>query len=187
MTPVPPCSATIDLSKFSKLQPSRLYRVLRTTLSSIWVDDQRVALLTFSIFTERCRQIGLKDILGITILRSQAGRHGNIALSVCAFISLLLGLLSLDPGQHAGMIAATIIACILLGFVLINTLLGPTCQCYLRTAVQNAPVTAVTRLIPARQWASQLSEAVRVAQAETLTTLEANQQPAAPAPEDAAL
>jgi hypothetical protein len=187
MTPATPSSATVDLAGFRKLQPSPLFRVLKTTRSSIWVDDQRVALLTVSIFSERCRQLGLKDILGITILRSQAGRHGNIALSVCAFISLLIGAFTLDPGQVAGMIAATIIAGILLGFLLINTLLGPTCQCYLRTAVQNAPVTAVTRLIPARQWASQLSEAVRVAQAETLTTLEANRPPASPTPEDAAL
>lgn len=182
----PPVPGAIDFSQCRKLRPSPMFRWLRTSRSSVWIDEQRVTILTQSVVNEHCRQLALREILGITILRSRGRQIGNICMGLAAFVAVMLGLLSLDPGQTVGLIAAAIIAAILLGFVLINSLLGETCRCYLRTAVQNAPVTAVTRLPHARQLASQLTEAVRIAQAGTLATLETIDQSADTTPEETA-
>lgn len=170
-SPTPP--DTVDLSRSTQLKPGLLHRAIKTSRSIVLLDDRHVTLIASDTLSENCHQLALNDILGITILRTRAGRLGNIVLGTLAFIAILLGAVSIDPSNYAGLIMGTVIVAIILLFLLINTALGPTCRCYLRTAVQNAPVTATSRLKSARQLATQLTEAMRSAQAETLASMEA--------------
>jgi hypothetical protein len=187
----PPAPDAIDLSQYRKVLPNRLSR------SQALVDDDSILIISHDWLTERICKLALRDIFGITIMPTRMGRIGNVLLAVAALSVLLIGLVSIETGDFAGLIAASVVASLLLLFALINTLLGPTCRCYLRTAVQNANVPSATRLKYAHKLAAKLTSAVRVAQTHKLDELQsrataANTAPPdetdpAPTPEDAAL
>ena len=168
----------IDLSSCKRFRPSALHRVITTSRSGVFLDEKRIMLVTSDAIGERCRRLALEDLLGVSIIRTRTGRLGNIFFTLVAFLTLLAGVISMSPGHSAGLIMAAIGAAILLFCTLFNASLGPTCRCYLRTAVQNAAVPSATRLKPARQLAAEVAAAVRVAQADVLSTLEARQAPA---------
>lgn len=161
-----------DFLKHRRIRPPGLHRAIPGSRGTVFLGEDRVTVITCNILSEKCRHIALQDLLGVTISRTLDGRIGNIFFSVGAFIVLLFGLGSMSPGDYAGIVTALIIAAILLFFVLLNTALGPTCRCYLRTAVQHSYVPSATRLNPARQLALEVGAAVRIAQSEVVAALE---------------
>ncbi len=173
MKTAPSISDIPDFSKLNRLRVSLLHRLIKTSRSMVWLDDTHVYLVTRAALTESYCQLSLTDILGTTIMHTRSGRLGNIGLSVLAFVALLSGASSIEQGSYGGLVGGGIVAATIMLLILLNTALGPTCRCYLRTAVQNAPVAAVTRQSTARQLADELSALIRVAQVETLAALDA--------------
>jgi len=163
----PPAPDAIDLSQYRKILPNRLSR------SQALVDDDSILIISHDWLTERICKLALSDLFGITIMPTRMGRIGNVLLAVTALSVLLIGLVSIERGNYAGLIAASVVASLLLLFALINTALGPTCRCYLRTAVQNANVPSATRLKYAHKLAAKITTAVQVSQAQKLDDLQA--------------
>ena len=98
-------------------------------------------------YTETYRRFYFRDIQAITIQKTQLGKIFN---SVFAFFTARFGLpafdMSLGPAVAMWSVAG------FFGLLLvINLALGPTCACYIRTAVQTERLGAVTRIRTARR------------------------------------
>ena len=98
-------------------------------------------------FTETYKRFYFRDIQAITIRKTIAGKVVNAILGGIAFIFAVLALLTSGTGaivlgSMAGLFA------VILG---VNVLLGPTCACHLRTAVQHEKLPSLRRLGGARR------------------------------------
>jgi len=98
-------------------------------------------------FTETYRRFYFRDIQAITIQKTQMGK---VWTALFAFLAAVFGLPALDmsPGPAIAMWSTAGF----FGFLLIsNLIMGPTCACYIRTAVQTERLSAVTRIRTARR------------------------------------
>ena len=98
-------------------------------------------------FTETYKRFYFRDIQAITIRKTIAGKVINGVLGGIALIFVVLALLASGTGTIVlGSIAG------LFAFILgVNVVLGPTCACHLRTAVQHEKLPSLRRLSGARR------------------------------------
>jgi hypothetical protein len=101
---------------------------------SLWLGLDHLLLIESNGYSETYKRFYLRDIQAIIVRRTDARRTTNIVLGVLAGLLLLIGLLI---GEMSATITFGVIALITcLTPLLINVLLGPTCLCQIRTAVQ---------------------------------------------------
>jgi hypothetical protein len=103
-------------------------------------------------FTESYKRFYFGDIQAITIRKTMVGKIVNAVLGtiVAAFAAF-----ALSTSDTVALVLGSIAACF--AFVLgINVAWGPTCTCYLRTAVQNEKLPSLSRLRRARRVLSHL-------------------------------
>src|SRR5256885_4038963 len=97
-------------------------------------------------YSESYRRFYFRDVQAITIQKTQLGKILN---GIFGFFTGLFGLPAFDMsfGPALAMwLVAGFFAVLLIG----NVALGPTCACYIRTAVQTERLSAVTRVRTAR-------------------------------------
>jgi hypothetical protein len=136
------------------------------TRSSLWLGDDHILFVESSGFTETYKRFYFRDIQAITIRRTARRGVWNWFLSVgvvlclifCDFKSLFAG----DPG-----VGTVVLLCFAALFgipLLINSLLGGTCACQLRTAVQTEDLPSLCRLRQTRKVLGKIRPLIAAAQ-----------------------
>ena len=98
-------------------------------------------------FSENYKRFYYDDIQAIITRKTTTGKICNIVLSVLGGSFMLA--FALTSGIWSGFYG--VLAGLVIFFLLINWLLGPTCVCHVRTAVQTERLTSLDRLRTARK------------------------------------
>ena len=129
--------------------------------SRVWLSEDHVLLVLGRGFYESYRRFFLNDIQAILVCRTHTGKMWNTIWA--------LGLLFF--GSIAAVVPDPIARGILLGLatpfalgLIINLILGPTCACHIRTAVQTERVPALSRLRAARRLIARLEPLITATQ-----------------------
>jgi len=139
--------------------------------SSLWLGKDHLLSIDSNGYAETYKRFYFRDIQEITFMATRRRFIWNWFLGAPAavFLALLLGSLpykgSAGPNSNLGEI-------VLFGFLtaicvlpfLINNLLGPTCICHLRTAVQTEVLSSLNRLRRARKTLNRIRPFIAAAQ-----------------------
>ncbi len=122
--------------------------------SSLWLGKDHLLCVDSSGYTETYKRFYFRDIQAFTTVTTKRRTIWNGVLVVPIVIclaGLANALFSLPRESGAAIVIWTIFASIFLVLLLINNLLGPTCTCYVRTAVQIEELPSLNRLRRARK------------------------------------
>ena len=130
--------------------------------SRLWQGGDHVLLVLTRGYVENYRRFFFNDIQAVIVRRTHTGKIWNAlwALTTAFFMFIAL---QLDGGAAWtlwGLSAPFAIA------LLLNLLLGPTCACHLRTAVQTERLPALSRVRAARQFLARIEPLIQAAQGE---------------------
>ncbi len=135
-------------------------------------------LVVDGVIQESYRRFYYKDIRAIFMGKSVRGAIYNLILGL---IGLTLGMIALG-----GTTGAVITGGIFFGFfiliMLVNSAKGPTCQCYIVTAVQTFRIASLGRQAKARRVIAKITPLIRTAQTEL--SVESHDASAPPPPPD---
>lgn len=140
--------------------------VRRFVSQRLWQGTDHLLVIASQFLTERYKRFYYQDIQAITITRSSTGVLVGVILAILAGFFVLwaaLGFLLLDWTAMPTVIV-TGIGVIWLLLFLVNILLGPTCRCFLYTAVSCEELYALGRVRTARRAVARLRPLVEAAQ-----------------------
>lgn len=120
--------------------------VITISRYSLWLGSDHLLCIETNGYTETYKRFYFRDIQAIITRRTSDRMVAGIVCSVLGALFILIGILTDDT---AGLITFCLIAfgtCLIP--LLINLLLGPTCTCQIRTAVQteSLPIRRVGKL-----------------------------------------
>jgi hypothetical protein len=131
--------------------------------SRVWLAPDHVLLVLGHGFYENYRRFFFDDIQAVIVRRTHTGKiFTSLWLAGLLFFGLLAAVV---PDPTGRIILLGVAAPFAIG-LMINILLGPTCACHIRTAVQTERVPAVSRWRTASQFVSRLSPLIVAAQGE---------------------
>jgi hypothetical protein len=155
--------------------------------SRLWLGEDHVLLVLGRGFYESYRRFFLNDIQAILVRRTHTGKIWNAigALGLLFFGSIA----AVVPDPIARGILVSLAAPFALG-LLINLILGPTCACHIRTAVQTERVPALSRVRAAHRFIARVEPLIITTQgdlpaaeaAARLAEIQGEQAPAVNAP-----
>jgi hypothetical protein len=156
--------------------------------SSYWLGPNHLLVVEVTNYVERYRRFYFRDVQAILVQHSQRRFWWNLALGICLAVALLIFLVVAFPALQRGFnnadyfITGAWLAMALLftTFLLVNTLRGPTCAVYLRTAVQTQKLTGLSRQHKAAGFVAALQPRIEAAQAPSAA--DAQSPDAAPSP-----
>jgi hypothetical protein len=135
--------------------------VVTVARASLWLGKDHLLCIDSNGYTENYKRFYFRDIQAITIGRTKSRMVTSIVLAVIAALLLLIGF---AINETAAIITFGILASVFcLIPLLINLLLGPTCKCELRTAVQTESLP-IGRIHRARKILERLRPLVTAAQ-----------------------
>jgi hypothetical protein len=149
--------------------------------ASYWLGSDHLFLVVSQGYTERYHRVAFADIQGVVVRGTNVRGFWAAVLGLLLAASLI-GILTIAAGQGLSaaateVITSFVVLCVLaLGFLVPlvwNWLLGPTCVCHLRTAVQTMPMPHLRRLQRAERLIAELSPLVVAAQAGLLAKTQA--------------
>jgi hypothetical protein len=148
--------------------------------STVWIAPDHVLLVLGHGFYESYRRFFLEDIQAIIVRRTHTGKIYN---SLWLFGLFFFGLLVAGVSDPTGRIILLCVAAPFAVGLITNLLLGPTCACHIRTAVQTERVPAVSRWRTAGKFISRLTPLITATQGhlseESISRLAALQGPPA--------
>lgn len=129
----------------------------------MWLGHDHVLLVLGRGFFESYRRFFFNDIQGVIVRRTHTGKTWA-AIWIVGLVFF---------GTIAAAVNDNVAQAILLGLtapfavgLIINLILGPTCACHIRTAVQTERVPAVSRMRAARGFMARLEPLITAAQGE---------------------
>jgi len=128
--------------------------------NTLWLGKDHLLHIDSNVFAENYKRLYYSDIQAIITRKTDRGRNTNIVLGVFAGLAALAHFGLRDAGAFVGGIIASLL---LLGLV-INWLRGPTCLCYVHTAVQRQRLPSLSRLRIAERAVNRLTPLVERAQ-----------------------
>jgi len=137
------------------------------TRSSLWLGKDHLLSIDSTGYTEQYKRFYFRDIQAILFVASKRRAIWNWVLIIPTVLCLawLATALSSSRNRDAGaIIAAAISASIFTVPLLINNLLGPTCACHLRTAVQTEELPPLSRVRRARKILNRIRPLIAAAQ-----------------------
>lgn len=153
--------------------------------SALWLGVDHLLLVDSTIASQDLKRFYFRDIQAISLRKTHSGRTVSIVMALFAAVACAFTLGVNDPvGRNALFVMAGIFGT----FLLVNFLLGPTCETHLQTAVQREQLPSLRRLRTARKVLRLLRPLLEQAQGQ-LTAEEARARaatlaaaPVAPAP-----
>jgi len=143
--------------EYQRLTPARS-RTTFVSRSSLWLGKDHLLCIDSSGYTETYKRFYFRDIQTVIIVKSKRRVIWNWVLGplTAIFLVLLLGSLPYTGSTGSNSNLGEIVFFAFLGFVfalplLINNILGPSCVCHLRTAVQIEELPPLNRLRRARK------------------------------------
>ncbi len=119
--------------------------------------------VTSNGFTESYQRFYLQDIQTIAYHHTHAGKILN---AVWGGLALFFLLLAAAVNEDPAWVGFGIVVGLFLGFLLVNFMLGPTCSCFITTAVQTRKLPSLGRARRARSVIDRLRPLITAAQGE---------------------
>jgi hypothetical protein len=163
------------------------FAVAVTSRCSLWLSHDHLLFIDSNGYTETYKRFYFRDIQAFTVALTRNRLVWNWIWGGLAAICLVVWGAVVLPGlpiSVAGLITGASMALLFLVLLLVNNLLGPTCTCQVRTAVQTEELPPLNRLPRARRVLARLRPLIGEAQSQLVleTPLEKTPQ-AAPATE----
>lgn len=158
--------AKTEYQRLTRACSNGAFAVAFTTRSSLWLGADHLLLVSSSGYTETYKRFYLRDIQALVVQRTSSATVVNIVFTVLLVLALAPALGAQSPGLKilcftlAGLFALVLI---------INLLLGQTCRCFLRTAVQTEPLLSLNRVGRAQKFSARLRPLLITAQGGELT------------------
>jgi hypothetical protein len=127
----------------------------------LWQGKEHLLMVDWDGYREHYKRFGYRDIRAIVVRRTMDPRIVN---SILAGIIILFGALMLVTDDLGGRIFQGIIAGCLSLVLTVNLVAGPTCRCWIQTAVQNEEVPSLNRLKRAQKVLARLRPLIAEAQ-----------------------
>lgn len=120
---------------------------------SLWRGADHLLYLSYRGFTEEYRRFYFADIQAIYYRKTAGGKVLNGFMGGIAVLFALVAFLGWKVQQWEmwGVVTVAVFAAIFVLFLVANLLMGPTCKCFLRTAVQLQYLPSIRRVRHARK------------------------------------
>jgi hypothetical protein len=138
--------------------PGRSRSLLRR--SSYWLGPDHLLAVQIEMYTERYRRFAYRNIEAVVVRRTQRFAVLNV-LGISTAVLFLAGSWGTDGATRVALAICTGLA---LGVTILNLALGPTCETWLRTAVQTETLPGWNRLRQTQVAVTQLAARVTAAQ-----------------------
>jgi hypothetical protein len=161
------------------------FSVFIASRSSLWLGDDHLLLVERTGYSEKYKRFFFRDIQAFTIRETKRRLVWNLVLGALLTISALIiwGASSDSSSVEGAIIAGSIVGAIFGIPLVVNSLLGPTCACEIRTAVQTEKLFSLCRLRKTRKVMNRIRPLIIAAQGQlTGEETAARRQEAAPAP-----
>jgi hypothetical protein len=153
------------------------FAAARASNGSLWLGTDHLLSIDSTGYTENYKRFYFRDIQAITIEKTRTWQIWNFIWGTSIFISVALAVATKPAGPPSGWSADGMvglfvcggISLLLLIFFLINLLLGATCKCYLRTAVQIEELSSLRRIRKTSQILEKIRPLIAAAQGGELT------------------
>jgi hypothetical protein len=144
-------------------------------LNRAYLADDHLLAVQNSGFVESYRRIYFRDLEAFSIhWNNRRAIQGVIAGSVVALFSLLT--VAFWPGRAVDAVVGSVVmglfALVAAAVFIVNHALGPTCTCFVRTAVQTVELASITRVRRAMKVRATILERVRAFQEEVSGAVE---------------
>jgi hypothetical protein len=114
----------------------------------LWQGAEHLLLVEWDGYREYYKRFDYRDIQAFTIRKSIEGKAFNAILGTLVSVLVVLAMLAPEIELR---VFALVLAGVLGLMLMANALLGPTCRCSLRTAVQTHELPSLRRLRRARK------------------------------------
>lgn len=129
-----------DYERLTRSGPRSAFEIIRIARASLWLGKDHVLCVETSgySYTESYKRFYFRDIQAIIIRKNSARMIRSFALGGLAllFLVIVLAVSSTDAPAFGTLAVFLSLATLSILGVIINSLLGPTCACQIRTAVQ---------------------------------------------------
>jgi len=153
------------------------WSVKRLMGQRLWLGSDHLLLITSQFLTERYKRFYFPDIQAVTITRTSTGMIVNVVAGIAAGLFAVWAVVAYTI-LGWDWIPAIILGGISTFFLLLlalNAVLGPTCNCYLYTAVHCEEIYCLGRLSRARRVVRQLRGIIEPVQGSTLTDVQVDE------------
>jgi hypothetical protein len=157
--------------RLTRERTSQLFGVVSLARTSLWLGSDHLLLVEANGYTESYKRFYFRDIQAIIIRTTSTRQVWNWVLgSILAFVvALCVGTGLFASIRNADLVSGPVIcflvALFLLGLpLLINNLLGTTCACQIRTAVQTERLPSIVRLAQAQKILQRIRPHIEAAQ-----------------------
>lgn len=164
-----------EYQRLTRARARSAFAVAVLSHSSLWLGKDHLLCVDTAYFTETYKRFYFRDIQAITLVASRRRFIWNwiFGIPTVILLVLLLGSLpytgSTGPNSNLGEIVfLAFLTSVFAVALLINNLLGTSCTCYLRTAVQMEELSSLSRLRRARKVLNRIRPLIIAAQG-TLT------------------
>ncbi|MGD0349857.1 MAG: hypothetical protein ABSB84_06020 [Verrucomicrobiota bacterium] len=160
-----------DYQRLTYARSRSAFVAVSMSRSSLWLGKDHLLGVDSSGYTETYKRFYFRDIQAVTLMGTKRRAIWNWVLGLLTAIFLLFLLASLpytgSTGSNSNL--GEIVFFAFLGFVfavpfLINNLLGPSCICHLRTAVQIEELPSLCRVRKTRRVLEQIRPLIIAAQ-----------------------
>lgn len=134
----------------------------------LWEGPDHLLMVTSWPTGEGYKRFFFRDIQAIIIRKTMRRMIVNIVLFLLALITAG-PMLAFGDGDSGVMVGGGVVAGFWLIFILVNSLLGPTCETRIQTAIQTESITSLVRLRTALKVLGRVQPHIVQAQAEPET------------------
>jgi len=135
--------------------------------SSLWLGKDHLLCIDTNGYSESYKRFYFRDIQAIVLCKTRRRLIWNWVLGIVT-TSCLAGwgydLLAGSTMELVGIVTGTIVTSVFAVPLVINSLLGPTCDCHLQTAVQTEYLPALSRIRSVRKLLNRIRPLIEEAQ-----------------------
>lgn len=132
-----------------------------TSPTQTHLGDDHILVQNRSLFVERYRRFYLRDIQAVIVQRTSAGTGLSVVLGTAVGLLLVIALATMSSHPALWVSVAALV-----GALILNVGLGPTCRCYLRTAVNVQRLPTILRLRSAERFLAGVGPLIEASQAD---------------------
>jgi hypothetical protein len=135
--------------------------LLRGNRIQLWQGEEHLLLVEWNGYKEKYKRFNYRDIQAVVIQKTSEALAANIVLTFLVALILAPALAIHETGLKIFLLSLAG----LFGLILaINALSGPTCRCFLRTAVQTEELPSLSRVKRAQKVFARLQPLITAAQ-----------------------
>ena len=147
-------------------EPGVKYRSMPGNVFSpvkLWMGPDHLMLTKQSLVGEECRRFYFPDIQAIIVRRTHSSTNWRITLTLLTGTALILCLAAWPTSIFMWFVAIA-----LLGLLVRNLVMGPSCECHLKTGANLQRISSISRMKDAMKLLDIIRPAIRRAQEEVI-------------------